>query len=367
MDKILESLIWLGEQVKSYKGPFLGAGIASLITFLLTIWFNLNPYPAVLIPLLIASIFLAWWSLTTEKLYQILAKKLTRSRFKNPNIAILSVGDMDKAGTKDLLRSTVYTPEDWYNRFSSSNIRAEKINDLSMKTDYSIIINPFGELYPEEDTTNLKTFQKIEEYIKHGGVFVNTAGLAFWYMWNPKTELEGLTGPMVETYNGIVIWNPKTELEGLTGPKLQTYEGGAIIKSEIHLTPVVIPDNSSLTDTWLYKNFGIRTTLGDKRSLEVKNAAHFDIVIGESLEVQEFRSALRCEAAEAQLIPIIRSEYEYQPGRKHECYPIAAVKYGRGYLILNGMALTEEKDLLLVVKVIKNITERLRKEGSLEL
>jgi hypothetical protein len=376
MDGIFRNLIRLGELVKPYKGPFLGAGVASFLTAIASSFYDyfyrgLNPLPAVLIPLVISLTFLFCWFQTYEKWYQILARRLLRSQFKNPKIAILSVRGIDEIETKKLLRSTVYTPEDWYSHLCSNNISAEKTIDLSMKNDCFIILNPFGELYLEEDTTNLKTFQKIKEYIKNGGVFVNTAGLAFWYMQNPKKTHDDLTGSMVETYEGEVItepieWNPETKLERFSGPKLQTNEEGVRTKLKIHLTPVVIPGNSYLTDTWLYKNFGVHTTLGDKRPLKAKNAAHFDIIEGES-EVLEFRSALRCESAEAQLIPIIQGEFEYQKDRKVDCYPIAAVKYGRGYLILNGMVLEEEKHLLLVVEVIKKIIERLREEGALEL
>lgn len=357
MDGIFRGLIWLGEQVKPYKGPFLGAGLASLLTAIANSFYDyfyrsLNPLPAVLIPLVISLIFLFCWFQTYEKWYQILARRLLRSRFKNPKIAILSVSGIDEMERKKLLRSTVYTPEDWYNRLCSNNI-AEKTIDLSMKNDYSIILNPFGELYPEEDTTNLKTFQKIKEYIKNGGVFVNTAGLAFYYTWNPKTKFEGLTGKMLETYSGSAI----TRLTNAC-----TYE------STISLTPVVIPDDPPLKDTLLYENFGVRTTLGRERSLQAKNATHFDNIIDKSTEVKEFRSAFRCETTESRLIPIIRSDFRYyDAGRKHECYPIAAVKYGRGYLIHVGMQLKKEEDLSLVIKAIKKIIERLREEGSLEL
>jgi hypothetical protein len=55
------------------------------------------------------------------------------SRFKNPKIAVLSVRGIDEMETKKLLRSTVYTPEDWYNRLCLNDIRGEKINDLAMK------------------------------------------------------------------------------------------------------------------------------------------------------------------------------------------------------------------------------------------
>jgi hypothetical protein len=357
MDGIFRGLIWLGERVKPYKGPFLGAGLASGLTAIASSFYDyfyrgLNPLPAVLIPLVISSIFLFCWVQTYEKWYQILDRRLLRSRFKNPKIAILSVSGIDEMETKKLLRSTVYTPEDWYNRLCSNDINAEKTIDLSMKKDCSIILNPFGELYPEEDTTNLRTFQKIKEYIKNGGVFVNTAGLAFYYMWNPKTKIEGLTGPLLETYKGRVIPTPSEK-------------DSNIVELWVTLEPVVLTEDSPLTDTWLYKNFGVRTTLGSMRSIEAKNAAHFDI-IDENTIIQEFRSALRCETAEAQLIPIIRSEYLYhRTGRKHECYPIAAVKYGRGYLIHIGMVLKKEEDLSLVIKAIKKIIEGLCKEGKL--
>ena len=138
MEEVVEKLIRWSEHFKPYKGPFLGAGLASLLTAIASSFYDysyrgLNPLPSVLIPLVIAVIFLACWYLTTEKLYQRLAKKLTMSRFKNPKIAVLSVSGVDEIETKKLLRSTDYTPEDWYNRLCSNDISAEKTIDLSMK------------------------------------------------------------------------------------------------------------------------------------------------------------------------------------------------------------------------------------------
>jgi len=228
-----------------------------------------------------------------------------------------------------------------------------------------MLLNPFGELYLEEDTTNLKTFQKIKEYIKAGGVFVNTGGLAFYYMWNPRTKIEGLPGPMLEFYTGQALTKPTDNAS------IASHGNGGtcgVYISSISLSPAIDPENSYLTDTWLYKNFGVRTSFWGELPLEAKKTTHFDNFIIENTKIIEFRSALRCETAEAQLIPIIRSEYKYKrTGKIHECYPIAAVKYGRGYLILVGMRLKEEKDLTLVIMAIKKIIERLREKGSLEL
>lgn len=356
---MLSRIVWFCEQGRPYRGPLLGSGLGSLLTVIVGSLFDysykgLNPLSdsTILIALLISVLFLTWWSFSTDTIYRKFGESLVKSRFRNPKIGVLSPTEVSDGEIKDLLRSTAYTPELWLNNLRSESFDVEKTSDLTIKDDFSIIFNPFGELYLENDTTNLRTFQKIKEYVKRGGVFVNTAGLAFYYMWNPKTKIEGLTGPIIQTYSGSAVTKPTSS---------NTYE------SSIALQPMVMPDDSSLIDTWLYRNFGVRTTLGDKRTLKAATVDSFDGIVENNLDVQEFRSALRCEHPKCQLIPIIRSEYVYQPtGRRHECYPIAAVKYGLGYLILVGMVFKEDKDLSLATSAIKKVIERLSEKGFLE-
>jgi hypothetical protein len=355
---MLSRIVWLCEQGRPYRGPLLGSGLGSLITVIAGSLLDysyrgINPLSdfTILIALLISLFFLTWWSLGTDRIYKKLAQKMVRSRFKNPKTGVICP-TLSDAEIKDLLRSTAYTPEMWFDCLRSENFDVEKTSDLTFKDHFSIVFNPFGELYLEDDTMNLRTFQNIKEYIRKGGVFVSTAGLAFYYMWNPKRKIEGLTGPVMQTYIGSSVTKPTSS---------NTYE------SSIALQPVVMPDDSSLIDTWLYRNFGIRTTLGGKRTLKATAVNSFNGIVGENVDVQEFRSALRCENPECHLIPIIRSEYVYQPtGRKHECFPIAAVKYGLGYLILVGMVLKDDRDLSLVTRAIKKVIQRLSEKGFLE-
>ena len=84
MEEVVEKLIRWGELLKPYKSPFLGAGLVSLLTAIASSFYDyffrdLNPLPSVSLPLVIAVIFLACSYLTTEKLYQRRAKKLTKS------------------------------------------------------------------------------------------------------------------------------------------------------------------------------------------------------------------------------------------------------------------------------------------------
>ena len=49
-----------------------------------------------------------------------------------------------------------------------------------------MMINPFGESYPEEDSKNELTLNRIKEYIEQGGVFVCTGGWPFYYADSPQ-------------------------------------------------------------------------------------------------------------------------------------------------------------------------------------
>ena len=55
----------------------------------------------------------------------------------------------------------------------STSFKCKLIMDSDGLEEFSIILNPFGELYLEEDLGNQRSFRKIKEYVKHGGVFVN--------------------------------------------------------------------------------------------------------------------------------------------------------------------------------------------------
>jgi hypothetical protein len=49
---------------------------------------------------------------------------------------------------------------------------------------YPIVIDPFGECFPEKGVGRGVALQTILEYIRDGGIFVNSAGHPFIYTWN---------------------------------------------------------------------------------------------------------------------------------------------------------------------------------------
>lgn len=83
-----------------------------------------------------------------------------------------------------------FNPEDWKrileeNFNENYTIKSIGVSEISNK--YVAILNPYGEGYPEEDFLYNTSFRRIREYVRNGGIFVNIAGLAFWYACDIKT------------------------------------------------------------------------------------------------------------------------------------------------------------------------------------
>jgi hypothetical protein len=54
-----------------------------------------------------------------------------------------------------------------------------KVEEISSR--YAVIVNPYGEGYPEQDAVTLRTFSSIEDYVYNGGIFVSIGGYPFYW------------------------------------------------------------------------------------------------------------------------------------------------------------------------------------------
>jgi len=187
-------------------------------------------------------------------------------------------------------------------------ITVSNINDS-----FSIIINPFGDNFPEEDIKLHRTFYRICEFIKNGGLFVCT-GESFWAHQNTITS---------ETAEWVFI---RTE-EGM----------------------------QSLKDSFFYKEFGVETT-GDvpgqtQEPLQVEvyqkdeDLSTFGEIINGNISVGRFRAIT---SRSSDYIPIVRELND-------KSFPLALVRYGKGFLIHAGMFLTSAQSpkFRLLLKTIE--------------
>lgn len=100
---------------------------------------------------------------------------LFRSRFKNPRVGILDGYVRSQTNeTRCETGFTSFSPQDWRDHFEhrldgNRRYRVDLIPAKDIGTRFSLIINPFGELYPEGDLIELTTFMAIKRFIYRGG------------------------------------------------------------------------------------------------------------------------------------------------------------------------------------------------------
>lgn len=200
-------------------------------------------------------------------------------------------------------------------KFNVKDIYATEISE-----EFAIVLNPFGEEYPEIDIKTKSIFYLIKDYVENGGVYINTGGFPFFYAWD-VTAKEKNEIPICEK----TILMPK-EIEIKNGDfsikQFQQYldfTGTLLFKEFNAIPPIVSKPRRIFQDKEDYEKFGDLST---------------------TEEIKEFRAMPK---GTKDCIPIVRAE---------EVYPICALRRGYGYLLLAGMNTEGVKEADLFVKAI---------------
>ncbi len=134
-----------------------------------------------------------------------------RTRFAKPHVVVLD-GRISDDGLA--LVSSLYTtrsPDEWCQELRVQNpswhINLASV-DHALMNETDIIINPFGEVYPEEDLSLHTTFIRIRDYVRAGGIFVNIAGYPFWWKSNPATGVKAEAGRWEQQPPNLMILKP---------------------------------------------------------------------------------------------------------------------------------------------------------------
>ena len=214
--------------------------------------------------------------------------------------------------------------DDWEKRFSQItdvdgknkyNVQGISVSEVS--NEVAIIINPFGEAYPEKDVKKRFAFNLLKDYVADGGLLVNTGGFPFFYAWDVS---EGRQQPIVDVTTLV------PERIGITDGKvvidrfktLLNFAGSLFWREFDALTTGDTQEFSGINELKVYQTKEDKKIAGDL------------INVGGRNKINEFR-ALRKETKG--LIPLLRAS---RPDFG-EVYPIAAVQHGWGYLIVGGM------------------------------
>jgi hypothetical protein len=132
-------------------------------------------------------------------------------RFSNPYVVILD-GRIDDEGTCSVQPAwTTKTPDDWREELHNQN-RKWKVElgsvEHALSSRVDIIVNPFGEAYPEEDLSLHTTFTRFRDYVRSGGVLVNVAGYPFWWKTNPVTKMRVEAGRWEQQIPNFMVLKP---------------------------------------------------------------------------------------------------------------------------------------------------------------
>ena len=233
-----------------------------------------------------------------KRLFNKLIMILIHSCF--PRIGILNGNINSPVREYKCKRSNIcITPSMWEHELNHKiNNKFKQIRFISTSEicyTYPILINPFGDNFPEENLKLHTTFYKMCDYVKDGGIIICTGG-SFYSHQNPKNS----------TWFESVFIN---EVDG----------------------------KQNLVNTLLFQEFGITTT-GDNLSYEKQKVniyqseedkKRFGQLIDENIEcsILRFRSVTR---ETSNYIPLVREVCD-------NSFPAAIIKYGKGHLVHFGM------------------------------
>jgi hypothetical protein len=86
------------------------------------------------------------------------------------------------------------TPEEWESEVKATakgmgkKIRTKLVFANESFESYNAIINPFGGNYPETSFDGFPTYNKLLEYVRNGGLFVNVADIPTYWAYNPRLK-----------------------------------------------------------------------------------------------------------------------------------------------------------------------------------
>jgi hypothetical protein len=221
----------------------------------------------------------------------------------------------------------------YYNIKKIPNTSVNRLPISIINNSYSIVINPFGESYPEKPNTleDTPAFNLICDYIFNGGVFITAGGLPFTYYWDVNSGTQISANTVVPNYPTQIIWN---------GPQIEVRE------------------TTLLLNNLLEKKFNIMTTMDDPNQNHV---GPISIIIRQNREDMtywhcnslensfiEFRSIDPQRSSSA--VPVIRAT-RYG----NEVWPVAFVRYGYGFLMHIGLDLINQNECSFAISVLKGL------------
>jgi hypothetical protein len=219
---------------------------------------------------------------------------------------------------------------------NGSNLFQASLTSISniSNGNFSIIINPFGEAYPELGDASGVGLNTILSYIQDGGVFVNSGGQPFVYSWNVNHG----------SHNLVISFIPMSSYM-----EINYDEAMPVLSRDESL---VIPQ-----EVLILKRYFHTETEWDHPEKEIVGPIEVEIEFDEILGNDKPKTRAKVYRPIRQLsdnvIPLVHCPQSLWGDR---VYPVAAIKFGRGFLIYNGMNLDQEREYKVLFDIVKRLS-----------
>ena len=192
--------------------------------------------------------------------------------------------------------------------------RIKRLYAGEIDSSFVLIMNPYGENYPESDTDMRSTFQSIRSYMKNGGVFF-ASGAPFWFHQNTVTDEDGK-------------WSV-----------IKTKDGRQLMK-----------------DGLCFTSLGISVTMQEDEPLtvEVYQRGIDQEIAGDLLngatKLNRWRAIL---PQTPDCLPLLREKEDLS-------YPLCAVQYDKGFLLHSGLSVKDEDSIefQVLIQLLKALITR---------
>ncbi len=141
----------------------------------------------------LAVILLLYGFGSIERALQEIRIRLRNSRWVLPRIGILCGGSRGCSDDIPKVWSDI-APEEWDSEVQAAakavgkRIKTKLIYASESFDSYNAIINPFGGNYPETSFDGFPVYNKLLEYMRRGGLFVNVADIPTYWAYNPRLK-----------------------------------------------------------------------------------------------------------------------------------------------------------------------------------
>jgi hypothetical protein len=199
---------------------------------------------------------------------------------------------------------------------------------------YPIVINPFGECFPEKGQGRGVALETILEYIRDGGIFVNSAGHPFIYTWDVDAPSDNQR--QLVSYINVVTG---IEVKKINEKQFEIFaKGGAKFPGDA----LILITEFKVAAAW-----DLPTVTGP-HEVEIRYSEKLKRTFSGLARV--FRPIVA--DGPCNIIPLVVTDDKAWG----DVHPVAAIPYGRGFLISCGMSLQEEREYKILLDIIQMLT-----------